>query len=81
VAPSATPFLVAVVFSILYTNWRCMKFADVVGGRPDFIMADCCVAGAQAPGRRWVCAGPSSTRATKVPWHHSPDEPTGVGRG
>jgi hypothetical protein len=57
VAPSATPFLVAVVFSILYTNWRCMKFAEVVGGRPDFIMADSRVAEAQAPGRRWVCAG------------------------
>jgi hypothetical protein len=27
-----------------------------------------------------VC-GPSSTRATKVPWHHSPGEPTGVGEG
>jgi hypothetical protein len=27
-----------------------------------------------------VC-GPSSTRATKVPWHHISGEPTGVGAG
>jgi hypothetical protein len=27
------------------------------------------------------CVLPSNTRATKVPWHHSPGEPTGVGEG
>jgi hypothetical protein len=37
-----TLFSVAQVFSILYTNWRCIQVADVVGGRPDFIMAESC---------------------------------------
>jgi hypothetical protein len=64
---------------VYITNWRCIKLADVVGGRPDFIMADCSV-GAQAPGRRGVCR-PSSARATKVHWLHSPGESTGVGEG
>jgi hypothetical protein len=50
------------------------------GRRPDFIMANSCVAGAQGPGWRWVCAGQVS-RAAKVPRHHSTGEPTGVGEG
>jgi hypothetical protein len=62
-APSAKPFfLVAVVFSILYTNWRCMKLADVVlvGGRPDFIMAklgQLLCDGGIGPRKAVVCAG------------------------
>jgi hypothetical protein len=58
-----------------------MKLADVVAGRPDFIMADSCVAGGTGPRAAVGVCGPSSTCATKVSWHHSPGEPTGVGEG
>jgi hypothetical protein len=79
VAPSATPVLIALVFSIMYINRRCLKLVDFVG-RSDVIMADSCVA-CGTDRRKAVCVcGPSSTRATKVPRHHdSPNEPTGVG--
>jgi hypothetical protein len=56
----ATPVqlhLYALSFIIIYINWHCLKLADVVGGRPNFIMVDSCVAEARAPGRRWVSAG------------------------
>jgi hypothetical protein len=66
-------------------NPRCIKLAEVVGGRPDVIMADSVVwrghryGGGTGPSKLVGVRGPSSTRATKVPMHHSPDEPTGVG--
>jgi hypothetical protein len=53
-------FLVAVVFSIIYIKSHCMNIGRCRRGTPDFIMADSCVAGAQAPGRRWVCASDES---------------------
>lgn len=75
-APSATLIIVAMVVSIIYTNWSGIKLAGVIGGRPDFIMANwpnSCVAGIQAPGRRWVLSGPGSMvpsfSAMKVPRH------------
>jgi hypothetical protein len=80
-APSATPFVVAVVFSILYTKWRCMTFADVVGRRPDFIMADSCAAGSQAPGRRWVCAGLVARVLRRCPRTIAPVSRQESGRG
>jgi hypothetical protein len=55
--------------------------ADVVRRRPDSIMADSLCGGGTGPRKAVGVCGPSSTRATKVPWHHSPDEPTGVGQG
>jgi hypothetical protein len=53
----------------IYIKSRCMNIGRCRRGgeRPDFIMADSCVAGAQAPGRRVGVCGPSSTRATKAP--------------
>jgi hypothetical protein len=58
-----------------------MKFADVVGGRPGFIMADYCVAGAQAPGRRWVCAGLVSRVLRRCPGTIAPVNRQESGRG
>jgi hypothetical protein len=40
------PFLIALVFSIMRMNRRRLKLADVIGGRPDVVMADSSVAGA-----------------------------------
>jgi hypothetical protein len=81
VAPSATHFLVAMIFSIVYTNLRCIKLADVVGERPDFTMTDSCVAGAQAPGRRWVCAGLVARVLRKCIGTITPVDPLESGRG
>jgi hypothetical protein len=55
--------------------------ADVVRRRPDSIMADSFCDGGTGPRKAVGVCGPSSTRATKVPWHHSTDELTGVGQG
>jgi hypothetical protein len=45
------------------------------------IMADSCVAECTGPRKAVGVCGPSSTRATKVPWHHSPVNRLESGRG
>jgi hypothetical protein len=79
-SPATSFFLHALVYSIIYIDWHCLKMTDVVRESPDFIMADSFVAGAWATQRRWVGAG-LVARAFKVHRHHSPSKPTMVGRG
>jgi hypothetical protein len=55
--------------------------ADVVWGRPDFIMADFCVAKAEAPGRRWVCAGLVARVLRRCPGTIAPMNRQESGRG
>jgi hypothetical protein len=49
-------FSTALVLSIIYINRHCFKLAEVIGGHPDFILADSCAASASAQGRQWMCA-------------------------
>jgi hypothetical protein len=66
--PSVTPFSSSSsIQHDIYINW----------GLPD-VLANSCVAEAQAPGRQWVCAG---LVVMKVPRHNRPIEQTGVREG
>jgi hypothetical protein len=67
----------------IYIKSRCMNIGRCRrgGGRPDFIMADSCVAGAQAPGRRWVCAGLVARVLRRCPGTIAPMNRRESGRG
>jgi hypothetical protein len=77
----ATPFLHAVVFSIMYIRKSALfKICQCCWGTPRHHLL---CGGGTGPRKFVDVCGPSNTRATKVHLHlhHSPGKATGVGEG